>query len=85
MKHQPKKRSVKKNKDDIEVSMGDGSITKYDIMTSIAKKYTIYEATVWLNTPTSIDNGKTPAELMIDGKFEIVLGLVGEKNDQLSS
>ena len=59
MKQKPKKGSVKKNKDNIEVSIGDGSITKYDIMTAIAKKYTIYESTVWLNTPIHKKGNKT--------------------------
>jgi len=73
----PKKRSVKKDNDNIEVSMG-GSITKYDIMTAIAKKYTIYEATVWLNTPIQKYNEKTPAELMIDGELNLVRKLIDD-------
>jgi len=77
----PKKRSVKKDNDNIEVSMG-GSITKYDIMTAIAKKYTIYEATVWLNTPVENHDGKTPAELMIDGELNLVRKLIDD--DQVS-
>lgn len=81
MSKKPKKRSVKKNNDNIEVSMG-GSITKYDIMTAIAKKYTIYEATVWLNTPVGDHDGKTPAELMIDGEFKTVRELIDD--DQIS-
>ena len=61
MKNKPKKASVKKNKGEIEVSLGDGQVTKYDIMTAIAKKYTIYEATVWLNNPIEGKTKKTPA------------------------
>lgn len=80
----PKKRSVKKDKDNIEVSMG-GSITKYDIMTAIAKKYTIYEATVWLNEPIEEYKNKTPAELMTEGEFKTVQKLIEDHDDRSSS
>ena len=80
----PKKRSIKKDNDNIEVSMG-GAITKYEIMTAIAKKYTIYEATVWLNEPLEKHENKTPAELMIEGEFKTVQELIEESNDQSSS
>ena len=84
MSKKPRKASVKKSKDSIEVAFGDGKITKYDIMTAIAKKYTIYEATVWLNTPIEKEKNKTPAELMIDGKFTLVQELINESDDGLS-
>jgi len=76
-----KKRSVKKKDDSIEVSMGDKGATKYDIMTSIAQKYTIYEATVWLNTPLEKQQNKTPAQLMIEGQFSIVKEMIDNEGD----
>lgn len=79
MKQKPKKRNNK----NIEVAFGDNNVTKYDIMTSIAKKYTIYEATVWLNTPIKSSKDKTPAELMLEGKFKEVQSLI-EESDELS-
>jgi len=84
MSKKANKASVKKSKGQIEVALGDGTITKYDIMTAIAKKYTIYEATIWLNTPIENEEGKTPAELMIDGKFTLVQELVNKSDDELS-
>lgn len=83
MKDNTNKSSVKKTQGNIEVSIGDGTITKYDIMTAIAKKNNIYEATVWLNTPIESENNKTPAELMMEGNFETVKSLID--NDQSSS
>jgi hypothetical protein len=80
----PKKRSVKKDNDNIEVSMG-GAISKYEIMTAIAKKYTIYEATVWLNEPVEKYENKTPAELMIEGELKTVQKLIEDQDDQSSS
>jgi len=79
VKQKPKKRSNK----NIEVAFGNNNVTKYDIMTSIAKKYTIYEATVWLNTPIKSSKDKTPAELMLEGKFKEVQSLI-EESDELS-
>tara|TARA_X000001036_G_scaffold300940_2_gene280037 strand:+ start:13185 stop:13442 length:258 start_codon:yes stop_codon:yes gene_type:complete len=84
VKNKPKKASVKKSKGEIEVSLGDGQVTKYDIMTAIAKKYTIYEATVWLNNPIEGKTKKTPAELMIDGEFKLVQKLINDSDDELS-
>ena len=60
----------------IEVSLGDGVPSKYQIMASIAKHHTIYGATVWLNTPLPDQEDKTPAALMLEGKLEIVAKLV---------
>ena len=80
----PKKRSVKKDNDNIEVSMG-GAISKYEIMTAIAKKYTIYEATVWLNEPGEKYENKTPAELMIEGELKTVQKLIEDHDDESSS
>ena len=81
MSKKVKKRSVKNKKGNIEVSMGDKGATKYEIMTSIAQKYTIYEATVWLNTPLVNQKGKTPAQLMIEGEFSIVKQMIDNEGD----
>lgn len=69
------KKSFNKNSNSIEISFGD-KITKYDIMKAVAQKYNIYEATVWLSTPISSLNDKTPAELMSDGKFKDLSKLI---------
>lgn len=76
-----KKALVRKNNDDIVVSYGDRRITKYDIMTAVAKKHTIYGATVWLNTPIEKDGKETPADLMIKGDLKKVQKLI-EKIDE---
>jgi hypothetical protein len=75
-----KKASVKKSKENVEFCLGDAGPTKYKIMQAIAKKYSIYEATVWLNEPLESLGGKTPAELMIEGELEKVAALM-EKPD----
>jgi hypothetical protein len=75
-----KKGSISKNDQDIEVSIGENIPTKYEIMKAIAKKHSVYEATVWLNTPVLEHQGKTPAELMIEGELEIVNSLINRTN-----
>lgn len=72
----PKKATVKKQNGNIEFCLGDAGPTKYEIMRAIAKHHTVYGATVWLNTPLSDHDGKSPAELMLAGKLEAVMGLV---------
>lgn len=74
------KAKLSKNKKDIEIILGDGKVTKYDIMKAIAQKYTVYEATVWLNTPIEEMEGKTPAELMIQGELSSVLKLIDDSD-----
>jgi len=85
VKKNSKKRSVKKNNDEIEVSLGGPSITKYEIMTSIAKKYSIYGSTVWLNTPIPEKDNKTPAELMMEGDLKAVKDLISKPDEKLDS
>ena len=55
-------------------------------MSAIAKHHTVYGATVWLNEPLPEHNHKTPAQLMLEGKLEIVMELVEkfdrERNDK---
>ena len=72
----PKKSKVTAENGKIEFSLGDSGPTKYEIMGKIAKHHTIYGATVWLNTPLPEHDEKTPAELMLEGKLEIVEALV---------
>lgn len=85
MNNKPKKASVKKKNKGIEFSLGGSSVTKYEIMTAIAKKYSIYGSTVWLNTPVQSEGGKTPAELMIDGQLSLVKKLIDESNGKIST
>ena len=82
MKKKIKNSSVKKGDKGIEVSMGNGQLTKYEIMKAVAKKYSIYEATVWLNTPTEDSEGKTPAELMMDGDFKLLKKIINKLDEQ---
>ena len=49
-------------------------------MKIIAQKYSIYGSTVWLNTPIPSSDGKTPAQLMIEGENELVYALI-QKSD----
>ena len=84
MNKKPKKASVKKNNKDIEFSLGD-SVTKYDIMTAIARKYSIYGSTVWLNTPIDSEGGKTPAELMLDNKLSLVKKLIDQADGKIDN
>lgn len=78
-----KKTKVKKSKENIELSIGE-DITKYDIMKVIAKKYSIYGSTVWLNTPLEEHNEKTPAQLMIDGELNLVYDLIQKSNGKFN-
>tara|TARA_R110000796_G_scaffold9138_1_gene31379 strand:+ start:304 stop:567 length:264 start_codon:yes stop_codon:yes gene_type:complete len=71
-----RKTSVTKVDKDIEFCLGDAGPTKYKIMSAIAKKYSVYGATVWLNEPSESLGGKTPAELMLKGEFEAVAKLI---------
>lgn len=80
MKKKRKKASVEKSKENVEFCLGDAGPTKYKIMQAIAKKYSIYEATVWLNEPLESLGGRSPAELMIEGELERVAALM-EKPD----
>tara|TARA_R110001606_G_C15380395_1_gene650345 strand:- start:1271 stop:1534 length:264 start_codon:yes stop_codon:yes gene_type:complete len=75
-----KKGSITKSDKDIEVSIGEDSPSKYQIMKAIAKKYTVYGATVWLNNPIPEQQGKTPAELMMQGDLKIVSELIEKSN-----
>ena len=72
----PRKPKVTKANGKIEFSLGDCGASKYEIMMAIAKHHTIYGATVWLNAPLPEHDNKSPAELMLDGKLEIVAALV---------
>lgn len=71
-----KKSSIKKTSDKIEVTIGEVSLSKYEVMTAVAKTHSIYGATVWLNTPLEEHDGKTPAELMRAGEMKTVSSLV---------
>lgn len=75
-----KKPKIKKTAKNVELSIGESKATKYDVMKLIAKKYSIYGSTVWLNTPIAEHENKTPAELMMDGNIEIVYDLI-QKSD----
>ena len=74
----PRKSKVTAKNGKIEFSLGDAGPSKYEIMSAIAKHHTVYGATVWLNTPLPDHDDQTPAELMLEGKLEIVVGLVKE-------
>lgn len=76
MTQKPQKSQVNKKGENIEVSLGDGVPSKYQIMVSIAKHHTVYGATVWLNTPVPEYENKTPAALMLEGELKIVASLV---------
>ena len=78
MTDKPRKSKVTKDNGKIEFSLGDAGPSKYEIMSAIAKHHTVYGATVWLNTPLPDYDDKTPAELMLDGKLDIVVALVKE-------
>ena len=85
MDKKSKKASVKKNQENIEVALGSEEPSKYDIMVAIAKKYSIYGATVWLNTPVPEVEGRTPAELMIEGQLSIVSKLIENSNGKIDT
>jgi hypothetical protein len=72
----PRKSKVIKDKGKIEFSLGDAGPSKYEIMTAIAKHHTVYGATVWLNAALPQHDNKTPAELMLEGKLDVVVELV---------
>lgn len=76
MKRKPQKPKVTAKNGQIEFSLGDAGPSKYEIMRAIAKHHTVYGATVWLNTPLTKHDNKTPAELMLEGNLEIVVALV---------
>lgn len=78
-----KKTKVKKSKESIELSLGE-DITKYDIMKIIAKKYSIYGSTVWLNTPLDEYDEKTPAQLMMAGELKLVYDLIQKSNGKFN-
>lgn len=78
-----KKASVKKSEKNVEFCLGDAGPTKYKIMKAIAKKYSIYEATVWLNEPLESLGGKSPAELMIKGELDKVAALIENSDGKL--
>tara|TARA_R110000744_G_scaffold343935_4_gene449178 strand:- start:17 stop:277 length:261 start_codon:yes stop_codon:yes gene_type:complete len=78
MKDKSKKAKVTAEGDKIEFCLGDAGNTKYEIMTAIAKHHTIYGATVWLNTPLPEHEGKTPANLMLEGNLQTVIDLIKE-------
>ncbi len=80
-----KKTSVKKTQQNIEVALGDQELNKYDIMVAIAKKHSIYGSTVWLNTPIAKADGKTPAELMIEGNLALVSKLIEDSNGKIDT
>lgn len=82
MDKKPKKTSVTKNSKNIEFCLGDAGPTKYKIMRAIAKKYSVYGATVWLNEPSEALGGNTPAELMLKGEFDAVAKLIEDPNDR---
>lgn len=83
MSKKKNKASVKKDNDNIVVSYGNGKPTKYDIMTAVAKKHTIYGATVWLNTPIEEGSQETPADLMQEGNFEKVQELINKIDESV--
>lgn len=85
MNNKNKTASVKKTQKNIEVTLGDGEINKYDIMIAIAKKHSIYGSTVWLNTPIDEAGGKTPAELMIEGELSLVSKLIEKSNGKIDT
>ena len=76
MKQKPKKTSITKDNKNIEFCLGDAGPNKYKIMSAIAKKYSVYGATVWLNEPSEALGGMTPAQLMLQGEFEAVAKLI---------
>lgn len=82
MSRKGKKTRVTKKKDSIEFSLGDAGPTKYEIMTSIAQKHSIYGATLWLNTPLVEYENKTPAELMCEGQLDLVASLINNPKDE---
>ena len=44
-------------------------VSKYDVLSLLAKKLPFYTATQWLKTPNEKLEGKTPSELMKNGKI----------------
>tara|TARA_Y100000310_G_C20458838_1_gene704359 strand:+ start:364 stop:633 length:270 start_codon:yes stop_codon:yes gene_type:complete len=70
------KSSIKKTPGQIEITIGTPPLSKYEVMHAIAKTHSIYGATVWLNTSLETHDGKTPAELMREGKMKEVSSLV---------
>ena len=82
MSNERKKPLIKKQGGEIEFCLGDAGPTKYEIMTAIAKEYTVYGATVWLNTPLPEHENKTPAKLMLEGELDLVAQIVEEFKDE---
>lgn len=80
MKQKPKRTSVTKSNKNIEFCLGDAGPSKYKIMSAIAKKYSVYGATVWLNEPSEALGGRTPAELMLEGEFDKVSKLIEDSD-----
>lgn len=78
MSEKRKKSKVNKKNGKIEFVLGDAGPSKNEIMRAIAKHHTVYGATVWLNAPLADHDNKSPAELMLEGKLELVMDLVGE-------
>ena len=76
MSEKRQKSKVNKNNGKIEFVLGEAGPSKNEIMSAIAKHHTVYGATVWLNTPLTQHDNKTPAELMLAGELEIVVALV---------
>lgn len=75
-----KKPKVKKTSKSVELSIGQNAPTKYDVMKLIAKKYSIYGSTVWLNNPLKEYGHQSPAQLMMNGEIETVYELI-QKSD----
>ena len=80
MKQKPKRTLVTKSNKNIEFCLGDAGPSKYKIMSAIAKKYSVYGATVWLNEPSEALGGRTPAELMLEGEFDKVSKLIEDSD-----
>jgi len=45
-------------------------ISKYDILNLLSKKLTIYAATQWLKMPHEDLDGKSPSDMIEDGKIQ---------------
>ncbi len=82
MSEKSKKTKVTSKDGKIEFSLGNSGPTKYEIMGAIAKHHTVYGATVWLNTPLEDYDSQTPAELMLEGKLDVVMRLVENFDDE---
>jgi len=60
----------------VEISVGEIYESKRYIMEKVAASFSIYGATVWLNTPMETLQAKTPAEAMKEGNLSAVLELI---------